>query len=217
MNLHLKGNLKSLQLQAPSPGWLRSWWELAQGSSITFLQKVSRLPSICPSPAYPLPFFIFSPTVRPPNSPTTLGARQRPSSTPSPPNLCLGPLLPGELREERQGEEAQPVTRAAFVHHPQLTLVIRSAMASSAPGSSSVRRRALEPPTSRELESTTGQQPFLRSTPGGIGPRLRFKPRTAPVLLACSWHSLASHWRRLVPLRMHFQGDPAKTFGRGRG
>lgn len=85
MNLHLKGNLKSLQLQAPSRGWLRSWWELAQGCSITFLQKVSRLPSICPSPAYPLPFFIFSPTVRPPSSPTTLGARRRPSSTSFPP------------------------------------------------------------------------------------------------------------------------------------
>ena len=91
-------------------------------------------------------------------------------------------------------------------------------MAASAPGSRSARRRrAPEPPTSRELESTKGQQPFLRSTPGGIGPRLRFKPRTAPSLLACSWHSLASHWRRLVPPRMHFQGDPAKTFGRGRG
>ena len=69
MNLHLKGNLKRVHLQASSPGWLRSWWELAQGSSITLLKKkkASRLLSICPSPPYPLPFFIFfSPSVRPP-------------------------------------------------------------------------------------------------------------------------------------------------------
>ena len=37
------------------------------------------------------------PSVRPPSSPTTSGARRPPSSPPSP-NLGPGPLLPGELR-----------------------------------------------------------------------------------------------------------------------
>ena len=130
---------------------------------------------------------------------------------------------PGSAREPPAGdrgcEDTQQARKAAFVHRPQqLTLVTRSAMASSSPGSSSTgRSRAREPPKSRGPERTADQQSFHRSTPGGAVPSLRFKPRTAPSSLVCSWHSLPSHWRLPVPPRMRFLGDPAETFERGRG
>ena len=69
------------------------------------LQKVSRLPSICPlpQPLYPSPIHFFltflSPSVRTPNSPTILGAQRPPFS----PQICPGPLLPEELQQAKIG------------------------------------------------------------------------------------------------------------------
>ena len=70
----------------------------------------------------------------------------------------------------------------AFVHRPQqLTLVTRSAMASSSPGCSSVERsRKREPQTSQGPESNTDQQPFRRSTLGAAGPASDLNPAHLP-------------------------------------
>lgn len=176
-----------------------------------------------------------------PPSPLALNIHPRPAQFPSslrrsptlphrtrgppipPPPILLPKSLPRSARGAPAGdrgcEDTQRARKAAFVHCPQqLTLVTRSAMASSSPGSSSTgRSRARETPTSRGPEPTAHQQPFLRSTPGGAVASLRFKPRTALSLLVCSWHSLPSHWRLPVPPRMRFLGDPAETFERGRG
>lgn len=153
-------------------------------------------------------------SARPPNAPTVPGAHRSPYPPPQIAALVHSGNGGGVLRQGTEDER----TRSERGRPRWLTLVTRSAMASSSPGSCSVgRSRAREPPTSRGPEATADQQPFLRSTPGGAGPGLGFKPRTAPSLLVSSWHSLPSHWRLPVPPRMRFLGDPAETFGGGRG
>lgn len=184
-------------------------------------EKVSHRPSLhFPPNVYPrLIQICLSPSFlrQSASHPQTTLPCQGPTDTPTPPNLCSGPLLPEGLPTGETGR-GQAARKATFFHRPQqLTLVTRNAMASSSTGSSSVERsRELEPPTSRGPEFNTDQQPFLCSTLGDAGPCLRFKPRTAPSLLACSWHSLPSHWRLRVPPRMRLQGDPAETYERGR-
>lgn len=228
----MKGNRKSLQGQAPS---------LREGGSALGASSLRRPPPHCkrgflstlhrPPPSRQtfiqgrpgsLPF-----SVGPPNAPTVPEAHRFPPPIFLPTSLPQSTGVGGPPAGDRGREDTQRARKAAFVHRPQqLTLVTRSAMASSSPGSSSVRRSgAREPPTSRGPGPTTDQQPFLRSsvppflrsTPGGAGPGLRFKPRTAPSLLVCSWHSLPSHWLLPVPPRMRFLGDPAETFESGRG
>lgn len=162
---------------------------------------------ICLSPSFPR---------RSASHPQTTLPCQGPTDTPIPPNLCPGPA-PAWRAPTGEIGRGQAERKTAFVHRPQqLTLVTRNAMASSSTGSNLVgRSKELEPPTSRGPESNTDQQPFLCSTLGDAGPCLKFKPRTAPSLLACLWHSLPSHWRLRVPPRMRLQGDPAETYERG--
>lgn len=163
------------------------------------------------SKARPVLFLTFPRPSDPQTPPTCQGPTDPPPPRPpSPPNRCSGPLPPRVGRASGRREDTQRASKAAFVHRPQqLTLVTRSAMASSSPGSSSVgRSRAREPPTSPDLHpppTNSRSSATRREEPGWP----RFKPRAAPSLLGCSWHSLPPHWRLPVPARMRFHGDPA--------
>lgn len=161
-----------------------------------------------------------------PSGPQTRPPCKGPTDSPPPsssPNRCPSPRGWGgasgrgqRTRGHAASEEGRVCSPSAAAHpgdserhgflftRQQLSAEKRSTGATNEPGTWTHRR-------------STAVPPFLRSTPGGAGPGLRFKPRTAPSLLVCSWHSLPSHWRLPVPPRMRFLGDPAETFESGRG